>query len=489
MGEFLKCECSHCGQPIEYPSEGTGLVVPCPTCQKPVTLGPEPASQKSDEPVKKPVRSNLTKLTEETIRAKTKSGDTPLHRAAKNGQFDLVPNHLLSLELFLVANDAGDTPLHVAARYGHLNQVPIEYLIHETLTCRTSPPYAPNGTYFTGSGKEAHTETVLHVAARNKHTEQIPGEFLALPYLSLVATGYETTLLETIAQSEQLNLIPDINSNKEIWRLKNRYGQTLNDILAAKNEQEAYIAKIRSEPITEKQKVKLRWFGYPIRDGMTKGEASDAIDECIRQNPEKERQYYDRPATEEQMAQLREYAEADKDLVDTLEELQEEGSSLTYGEAKDLLRDCDREAEQREMDKFSNPPNAAQGRELDALGFKLDKKHEDKITAADVDEIISLKGAPPRDEDLSLFKQHGITSFQGDGLSAFALGDLIRSFGGSAQPHNRKNINYTAACLAAVNDPAYQIPTLTRDWEGFVAFTWPKSKIKEWLQAASHTKI
>ena len=171
-------------------------------------------------PQKKPVRSNLTKLTEETIRAKTKSGDTPLHRAAKNGQFDLVPSHLFSLELFLVANNLGYTPLHLAAMRGHLNQVPIEFLNHKTLTCRTSPPNAPNSTYFTASGEEYHTNTVLHLAACYKHIEQIPKEFLTLPYLGLIV-GLEHTLLQIIFENGQLDLIPDINSNKEIWRLRN----------------------------------------------------------------------------------------------------------------------------------------------------------------------------------------------------------------------------------------------------------------------------
>ena len=40
MGEYSKCECSHCGQPIEYPSEGTGQTVPCPACNRSVFLTP-----------------------------------------------------------------------------------------------------------------------------------------------------------------------------------------------------------------------------------------------------------------------------------------------------------------------------------------------------------------------------------------------------------------------------------------------------------------
>jgi hypothetical protein len=463
------------------------MTVPCPSCQNPVVLSPgtsigdvvsQPAAPESTAPARKGAKSNLTKLTAETIRTKIKSGDTPLHRAAKNGQFDLVPSHLLAMELFLEQNNAGETPLHVAARHGHLDQVPLQFLTKETLTCRRA-----SGTYLTGSGKVAQTETVLHVAARYRHTDQIPKEFLMPEYLMLVASGYETTLLEDIAQSEQLDLIPDINTNGEIWQLRNSSGRTLKDILAAKKEREAYVAEVRSEPITEKQKAKLLWFGYLVRDGMTKGEASDAIDECIRQNPEKEREYYDRPATEEQMAQLREAAKADKDLAEMFEEMDEEGSALTYGEAKDLIRDSEKDAQRREIDRFTNPPDESQVSQLEELGFKLDTHLKDIITGADLDLILSLKGAAPSKEAVSLLDQHGLTFVRGDALAAFALGDLIMALGGSAQDHNRKPLNYLAACQAAGSDPDYQKAVLTRDDEGFVAFSWPKGKIREWLRA------
>jgi hypothetical protein len=298
-----------------------------------------------------------------------------------------------------------------------------------------------------------------------------------------VASGYETTLLEDIAQSDQLDLIPDINTNGEIWRLRNSSGRTLKDILAAKKEQEAYVEEVRREPITDKQREKLLWFGYSVRDGMTKGEASDAIDECIRQHPEKEREYYQRPATEEQMAQLLEYAKADTALAETLNEMGEEGATLTYGEAKDLVRESEADAEQREMDRLSNPPDQSQIRQLKELGFKLDTRLDDIITGEDVDGILCLKGASPREEDLRLLDQHGVTSFQGDGLAAFALGDLIRAFGGSAQDHNRRPLNYLAACQAALSDPDFQTPILTRDEERFVAFAWSKGKMREWLRA------
>jgi len=40
MAEYLKSECPHCGQSIEYGSEGTGETIPCPTCDEPFVLTP-----------------------------------------------------------------------------------------------------------------------------------------------------------------------------------------------------------------------------------------------------------------------------------------------------------------------------------------------------------------------------------------------------------------------------------------------------------------
>ncbi len=49
MGDFLKSECPHCGQSIEYPAEGTGETVPCPNCEEHFVLTPlkRPAPQVS----------------------------------------------------------------------------------------------------------------------------------------------------------------------------------------------------------------------------------------------------------------------------------------------------------------------------------------------------------------------------------------------------------------------------------------------------------
>jgi hypothetical protein len=200
MDEFLKCECSHCGQRIEYPSEGIGQTVPCPTCEKPVTLT----------------------------------------TAVKRG------------EIF--------------------NQTPLpEVTIPKAKT----------------------------VSPRKKSERQKKEQFL-------------------LQQKKELE--KSLRQQKKKWQ--------------------AHVARVRSEPATEKQKEKLRWFGCVLDKGMTKGQASDAIDKCVKDFPEKDWAYYNRPATEEQLAKLR-----------------SRKKTLTYRQAKDLIwerdikkRHRDRAAEIEKMD-------------------------------------------------------------------------------------------------------------------------------------------
>jgi len=317
-----------------------GQTVPCPTCEKPLVLLPDVviptakitvAAALTPSPISKPVeqkrgRSNLPKLTEETIRAATKTGDTPLHRATKNGQFGEIPSHLLSIELFMVKNNAGETPLHVAAKHGHLDQVPRQFLTKETMTIRRG-----NGSYLTGSGKVAYTDTPLHMAA----ADQIPKQFLTPEFLSLRASGYQTTLLHCLAYQNRLDLVPQEFSSSEIWNLTDHVGRTARDVIQENVQRDAFVTKVRSEPATEKQKEKLRYFNYDVKAGMTKGEASDAIEECVKKFPEVNRAYYNRPATEEQLAKLREINKSPD--VDPEEPYYDPEEPLTYQEAKDAI--------------------------------------------------------------------------------------------------------------------------------------------------------
>jgi hypothetical protein len=111
-------------------------------------------------------------------------------------------------------------------------------------------------------------------------------------------------------------------------------------------DREAYIAAVRNEPATEKQKAKLAWFGCTWDEGITKGQAADAIEECVRMFPEKDAEYYSRPATEEQLAKLKAFNQHPDnkpgapycDLT----------RPLTYGEAKVFIEEWARDHRQRE---------------------------------------------------------------------------------------------------------------------------------------------
>jgi hypothetical protein len=321
----------------------------------------------------KTVRTNLSKLTEETIKKKTQAGDTPLHRAAKIGRIFEIPDNLLSIELFTAKNNNGDTPLHLAARFGVLNQIPRQFLTKETLTMRTSPPRAPNGVYFTGSGYEALTPTVLHDAASSGHADQIPKEFLTPEFLFIEATGHQQTVLEHIIKSERLDVLPKDFSNSELWNLKDSKGQTPRRIFEMLMEREAqlaawrvedqsgqsYVSRVRSEPATEKQKEKLRYFGYTFDETILKGQASDALDKCARDFPEVEQTYYNRPATKEQLAKLHEINDhPDCGPDEPFYDFENEGP-LTYEKAKDLIQEWgglqrtkEREKEAEELEKM-----------------------------------------------------------------------------------------------------------------------------------------
>lgn len=292
---------------------------------------------------KKQVRSKLSQLTEDTIRKKTQTGDTPLHRAAKQGRIDEIPKHLLSIGLFLITNFRDQTPVHVAARYGTLDKVPPEFLSKETMTASTE--YGESLVYTRKESKTGttppKTQSPLHTAVRYGNADQIPKQFLAPEFLSIQASGYRLTVLHELAYASRLDLVPDIYASSEMWNLRNSSGQTPRDIVQANIEHKAYVARVRSEPATEKQKEKLGWFGYAVHEGMTKGEASDALDKCVKDYPEKDRAYYNRPATSEQMAKIREYfSESPEDA----------GGPFTYKEAKDMIweREMEKRTEERQ---------------------------------------------------------------------------------------------------------------------------------------------
>ena len=118
----------------------------------------------------------------------------------------------------------------------------------------------------------------------------------------------------------------------------------------------------RNQPATDEQKVRLKWFGCTwgegitkvlagrlIRflgcgctwgEGITKGQASDAIEECIRLFPEKNQEYYERPASEDQVKIIQELMKGfGGNYCGT-----EDGEPLTYGLAEKAIRNLEIDA-------------------------------------------------------------------------------------------------------------------------------------------------
>ncbi len=95
----------------------------------------------------------------------------------------------------------------------------------------------------------------------------------------------------------------------------------------------------RNDPATDKQKAKLHFFGCTWDDGITKGQASDAIDECVKQFPEKETAYQNRPATEQQKSTLRGFGKRPR-------------VTLTYEKAKELIKECETADWQKEIEEI-----------------------------------------------------------------------------------------------------------------------------------------
>ena len=98
----------------------------------------------------------------------------------------------------------------------------------------------------------------------------------------------------------------------------------------------------RNDPATKKQKDKLLFFGCAFDEGISKGQASDAIEKCIEMFPQKEKFYQARPATKEQLKKLQAYLKADSEKPEDYAS----GEFLTYSEAKELIEEADFEKEQ-----------------------------------------------------------------------------------------------------------------------------------------------
>jgi len=272
---------------------------------------------------------DFSSLTEQTMLKRNSGGNTPLHTALRTGRFAEIPPSLLKPELFVIKNKKGQTPLYWAAVTGQLNQLPKEVLTKENL-CAPAPTW-----------RVGESTTILHLACEG-HANQIPKEFLKPEFLSIKDGSGATVLHQLIPrEGSEIAGVGELYPDDPMWEEKDAQGKTAREalecVLGFRIHRAAYIGRSRMEPATEKQKHKLRFFGCTFDQEILKGQASDALDECVRMFPEIEEAYYKRPATEEQLAKLREIHEEKEEEEDRDNEPEEEyvpKAGLSYGEAK-----------------------------------------------------------------------------------------------------------------------------------------------------------
>jgi hypothetical protein len=101
----------------------------------------------------------------------------------------------------------------------------------------------------------------------------------------------------------------------------------------------------RKDPASAAQKAKLTFFGCTWDEGITYGQASDALNECAALFPDVEEAYLNRPATKEQWATL---LSLGVDPVDPFK-------PSTFGQAEQLISDVQTT---RFLEEF-NPMKAA----------------------------------------------------------------------------------------------------------------------------------
>ena len=370
----------------------------------PVSLTEWPTSQekptvaKSSEPYVK-----LSQLTDKRIRRRSVLGETPVHRAAKLGAICAIPNHLLKAEMFMIKNKSGDTPLHIAARNGTMGAISKHFISTEALAQKNDSGDTPlhvaakfgmirnipgcflNAGLFAGRNDDG--EAPLHIAARCGYMYQVPTVFLTMENLMIWDNCGETplhvaarcgemcripkklltpdllilptrnsranTTFHLLASLNRLDVVPECAIAPEMWNLRNGDGLSPRDVLLSARqrfEQANRGHPWQGVPATEAQKAKLAYFSCIWDEGITKKQASDALDECARQFPIENEEYYNRPAVEKQLTYLRPRLQADGEEPD---DYADEGKKLTYRQAKELIREFEleerREREEKEL--------------------------------------------------------------------------------------------------------------------------------------------
>jgi uncharacterized tellurite resistance protein B-like protein len=136
---------------------------------------------------------------------------------------------------------------------------------------------------------------------------------------------FPASVIEAKLADNEIGLLHEIFHNGQ-W-------MTMREFLAEKKNS---IPNFQIVLATDEQKGKLRFFGCTWDEGITAGQASDAIEECARQFPDAEATWQkNQPATEKQKEKLRYFGCT-------------WSGDITVGKASDALVECAREFPDRE---------------------------------------------------------------------------------------------------------------------------------------------
>ena len=113
-------------------------------------------------------------------------------------------------------------------------------------------------------------------------------------------------------------------------------------------------------------------------------------------------------------------------------------------------------------------------------GFIL--RHIQGLTARELDDLLKLGFREADQVDLQTLRNYGIKFHSGNGLAARVAVALISQYEEVNERGDFGKHEIARACVAAMNDPSYAMPTLSWDDFGELRISWPKAKLKEWLR-------
>lgn len=497
MGQFLKCACPHCGQSIEYPAEGTGQIVPCPTCEKPITLveyktqreatqaesvayasrvRSEPATEKQKEKLlwfgcaldEGMTKGQASDAIDQCVRDYPEKERTYYSRPATKEQ-------LAKIREINKKSNRDDELFYDFENDGPLTYGAAKDLIQEWGWAQRRKEREEFDAY--SKSDEARIDEAYVRINQYRDTAS----------KKRVAKAWAVAKSRMVDQSQIPNVVELEDTLEELFprlRPKSR------DRITYRCEGCGSIFKVRPplpsatnvssfKSFSETDRVPIT-IQCPGCGGNISAE-SLLVCKCICPHCSSEC-----VVAKSQIGQSVMHAPNGcmKLFVPTPMQtfiLQPIIRLMQYiGEFSKENGDSRAECSEQ---KDGNTPTEQQLQKVQELELKLDKRAG--ITSDILATFLALHGQPMRDEDWSVFKKHGITSFTGDAMASYALSVLIKYLEELVQTGNWKNSDdrrIYRSCQVAMLDPAHGSPALILDQFNRVTFEWPKRKLQEWYR-------